>query len=422
MEVPDLRRASILFLICALALVAAGVPAAPAQEPRPERASPSADVRTHVVRGARHATDYWTKERMKDARPAPTPRVGTLEVDGQRRATSATAPYPFTRTEITTPGDTQYRMHGKVFFTDPFDGNDYVCSGTVVTSTNESLVWTAGHCVFLNAWHRNWVFVPGFQNGNAPFGEWPALYTNAPERWVTGNNIRQDMGVAVVSTDPATGASVQAAVGSREIAFNGSRFQAYSSFGYPADRSEPEFTGQSEFVCQSNYAKDDVAAGGSGPLPIAIGCDMTGGSSGGGWVGPDGRLYSVNSYGYDDEPEVMYGPYFGDVAQALYTSSEAITPHAMAVSIRLRKHLIVSGTLVAEDGYTPCAQGALIEVWRRGSRGWTFLKSERTNSLGRYSIKVKDRPGRYEVVAPDGPVDDLNYCTIAFSRVLRHRH
>jgi hypothetical protein len=415
-----LRRASILFLVCALALVAAGVPSAPAK-PSPRRAPATPAVRTHVVRNAEDVTDYWTKKRMRKARPAPTPIVHT-SAPAPRATSEAAAGYPFTRTEITAPDDAEYRMHGKVFFSDPFDGRNYVCSGTAVTSTNESVVWTAGHCVFLRAWHTNWIFVPAYRNRTAPFGEWPALYTSAPQRWVTNNNIRQDIGVAIVDTDPVTGATLQDTVGSREIAFNGLRSQGYDSIGYPADGAKPEFTGETEFRCESNWAKDDSFAGGSGPLPMAIGCDMTGGSSGGGWLGDDGKLYSVNSYGYLEEPDVMYGPYFGDIAQTLYSSSQALSVHLMSVSIKLRKHLVVSGTLTTDDGYMPCAVGARIEVWRRRSGGWHFVKAERTTSAGTYRIRVKDKPGRYEVVAPAGRVNKLNFCGVAFSRVVRHRH
>jgi hypothetical protein len=55
---------------------------------------------------------------------------------------------------------------------------------------------------------------------------------------------------------------------------------------------------------------------------MGIGCDMTGGSSGGGWiVGND--LYSENSYGYGNQPNVMYGPYLDDTAQAVYNAAAA---------------------------------------------------------------------------------------------------
>jgi hypothetical protein len=45
---------------------------------------------------------------------------------------------------------------------------------------------------------------------------------------------------------------------------------------------------------------------------------MTAGSSGGGWIIGGKYLNSVNSFGYDELPKVMFGPYFGDAAKMLY--------------------------------------------------------------------------------------------------------
>jgi hypothetical protein len=62
---------------------------------------------------------------------------------------------------------------------------------------------------------------------------------------------------------------------------------------------------------------------------MAIGCDMNGGSSGGGWViddGAEGAVISVNSYTRLATPAVMYGPYFGGTAQALYDSVKGDAP------------------------------------------------------------------------------------------------
>ena len=53
---------------------------------------------------------------------------------------------------------------------------------------------------------------------------------------------------------------------------------------------------------------------------MGIDCDMTGGSSGGGWIA-GGGVASVNSYGYSTLPNVMFGPYQGSVAQSLYTQA-----------------------------------------------------------------------------------------------------
>jgi hypothetical protein len=51
---------------------------------------------------------------------------------------------------------------------------------------------------------------------------------------------------------------------------------------------------------------------------------MTGGSSGGGWVirrGDRRYVASVTSYGYGNQPNRLYGPYQGNVAQQLYTNA-----------------------------------------------------------------------------------------------------
>ena len=44
---------------------------------------------------------------------------------------------------------------------------------------------------------------------------------------------------------------------------------------------------------------------------MRINCNMAGGSSGGGWVIDEEFTNSVVSYGYSDQRERLYGPYFG---------------------------------------------------------------------------------------------------------------
>ena len=118
----------------------------------------------------------------------------------------------------------------------------------------------------------------------------------------------------------------EASIGTRPIAFGvdptGKRLVSY---GYPASG---KFSGQSQYACASPFRRWDVTR-----LldPMQISCDMTGGSSGGGWVldsdgdrvgDPCEPLVSVNSYGYNSEKTTMYGPYMATAgqAEALYNS------------------------------------------------------------------------------------------------------
>ena len=48
---------------------------------------------------------------------------------------------------------------------------------------------------------------------------------------------------------------------------------------------------------------------------------MTGGSSGGGWI-QNGSLNSVTSFGYTGVKNILWGPYFGTVIQAVYNTAQ----------------------------------------------------------------------------------------------------
>jgi hypothetical protein len=253
---------------------------------------------------------YWTGARMRAAVPAE--RVLTPSGKPARTAAAA-APLPWSSYEVTTPYTAQpTSTHGKVFFT--LGGVDYTCSGTALLSANKSVVWTAGHCVNEGpgAYATKWAFAPGYKDGASPFGVFAATRLLTTSAWSGSGDIGYDEGAAVVG--PANGKSLTDAVGGRGIAFSYGRSQQYESHGYPA---APPFNGERHWVCASSLSTSDSSAS---PATMGIGCDMTGGSSGGGWI-VGSSLYSVNSYGYASQPNVMYGPYMDSVAQSLYTAA-----------------------------------------------------------------------------------------------------
>ena len=200
-----------------------------------------------------------------------------------------------------------------MFFTD--DGLNYVCSGTAVLSGNSSTVWTAGHCVHDGAsgFHTNWSFVPGLrrrQPRRTARGPRATLLTTSG--WANGGDFSFDNGAAVVN---ANGGQALTERGRRpQHRLQHRAQQNYAAHGYPA---APPFNGQRLWVCNSPLVYDDTSAN---PPTMGIDCDMTGGSSGGGWIA-GGSVVSVNSYGYTTLPNVMFGPYQGSVAQSLYTQA-----------------------------------------------------------------------------------------------------
>ena len=227
-----------------------------------------------------------------------------------------------TRDEITDPAAPEFSPHGKVFFTVPNgeEAGDYVCSGTAVNSRNRSVVWTAGHCVLPESspgFATNWIFVPAYGAGSEPYGRWTAkrLATTGP--WQASRNIKYDVGAAVVRRTPE-GERLGGLVGGRGIGFDQPRDHLYRAYGYPAVISPlaPEFDGEREFRCTSRPLGTDNP-GTSGPATTSIECDMTGGSSGGGWI-VDSTLLTVTSYGYELELDSLYGPYMSTAAKSLY--------------------------------------------------------------------------------------------------------
>lgn len=290
------------------------------------------------------ATDYWTPKRMRAAIPlekfkvsprvaraaaeVPDPPVGRPGSIGAVRPRTKRLPrlkrgqipislagqVSFRRYEMKKTRSYPVRTHGKVFFQKPNSRFDYVCSATVITSTGRNVIVTAGHCVHGGkgkGWHRNLVFVPGYRNTGReqrPFGTFPAYNMVALNGWTRYSDWDYDF--AIVELDKnARGQKVQNAVGSRGIAWNQGRNHFFKSFGYPADRP---FTGGRLYRCDSRYS------GYGQDHTMGIGCDMTGGASGGGWVIGEEFVNSVNSYGFTFQPRMMYGPYFGSSFFSLF--------------------------------------------------------------------------------------------------------
>lgn len=320
-------------LSAALAAAAALLLGAPAGPPGAEAASELAEAR--AGQPAQQVREYWTQARMSAARPvelrlaagapsggaAPRQSRGvprTIRPQPARRAASdvsaASAAFP-------------ERTHGKVFFTIAGGSSpgDYVCSGTVVDSPSHTLVWTAGHCVndaaFGGGFATNWLFVPGYRDGEKPFGEWPARTLFAPEAWREEANMRVDLGAARVARD-AQGRGIEDVVGARGIAFNLARDQEFRAFGYPAVATllRPEFDGERLYACDSSRTADDAPPG-AGPATLEIECDQSAGSSGGGWVIEGGVVNSVTSYSYLGDFDHLYGTYLGAVAEELYAEA-----------------------------------------------------------------------------------------------------
>jgi hypothetical protein len=113
-----------------------------------------------------------------------------------------------------------------------------------------------------------------------------------------------------------SGQSLSDAVAERPLVFNSVRSQSYQLYGYPAAK---KFNGQRMRVCNTAWSMNDTS---TTPFTMGVPCDMTGGSSGGGWVTASGAVASVISYGYSSLKNVLFGLHQETEAQLLYSTAE----------------------------------------------------------------------------------------------------
>jgi len=284
-------------------------------------ATPASAAPKRNAKSPAETSAYWTSERMKNAKPRERAKPG---------GGGGGAGADWSSGAVALSGSAyagENLKNGKVFMT--IDGGNYVCSGTAVAaSATINLVWTAGHCVTDGPGHEatNFMFVPGYYKGAEPAGRWTFTQLDSTPGWEGqgANRFSYDVGAARVVKVGATGTTFTDTIGTRPISFGLNPANArLVAIGYPA---AGKFNGSQQFACASPFRAWD----GTAMLdPMRISCDMTGGSSGGGWfldtnnnsiADPGEPLVSNTSYGYQSLKNALFGPFLasGGQAQALY--------------------------------------------------------------------------------------------------------
>ncbi|MFD9504422.1 trypsin-like serine peptidase [Streptomyces sp. NPDC060035] len=290
--------------------------------------------------------DLWNPDRMRDADKSPEKPVDN-DISGDEGVTDPT-PAPVRAADVQTPYHDNAPESGKLLFDGP-EGS-MVCSATVVQDPahpgKSNMVWTAGHCVHAGkngGWYRNIAFVPSYNNNGlsvaelqdaskeeiAPYGVWWGQWAQTSEQWIAqgastgGQGAPYDFAVLQVTPEKgATGKSLEETVGSAlPVDFDAPavpQIDSMTATGYPA---APPFDGQKALQCADKPGRLSVVE--NDPTMYRIGCTMTGGSSGGGWVaaGQDGKpaLVSNTSIG-PVTAGWLAGPRLGAEAKGIYTA------------------------------------------------------------------------------------------------------
>ncbi|MFC4107991.1 trypsin-like serine peptidase [Micromonospora zhanjiangensis] len=282
---------------------------------------------------ADQASSYWTPERLRTAQSADTlvDKAQTSSGTASRAAGTAQSTPPAapsasvaTRSRAAAAGPINIQVNasatvGKVFFYNPADGKNYVCSAGTVNSGSKLLVMSAGHCVHGGRggqWMQNWIFIPYYNYGAEPYGRWSAKYLTTFNAWINDSNLDRD--VSYITMWPnASGQRPVDVLGGNGLSVNYSYEQAVTILAYPA---APPYDGGWQQYCQGTTYRPGIW-----PFQenqIALRCGFTGGSSGSVWL----RLYN-GSYGYVngimstlDSSGVNRSPYFDTAVMDAYNS------------------------------------------------------------------------------------------------------
>lgn len=314
----------------------------------PVSAAPIEGVhRTTITASERsEALRFWTDARLRSARDLDAPAASSgphtsSGLTGRQAAPGSgeevrVAPLPAPRAAATAPAPSLAASNpapwtggglisttaGKVFFQNA-GGGTFACSATVANADNKSLVLTAGHCVVdagTGEVYRNWVFIPGYANGNRPYGTFTASSLFHLDQYVsTAGNANYDLAFARLA--PLNGRSLGDTVGAQGIAFNSATGREVHSFGYGG--SAAEGNGERLNHCSGVEYPD---AGREGSTMWGIDCVQTGGSSGGGFLADfdtaSGGGYLVGNISVSAGSS-EYHPVLGNEALDLYRRAGA---------------------------------------------------------------------------------------------------
>jgi V8-like Glu-specific endopeptidase len=128
-----------------------------------------------------------------------------------------------------------YQIVGQLFFTEPGVGN-FVCSASVIRL---SVIATAGHCVSDGNGHfyTNWVFIPAWHAGVAPYGRWNWSEVVVTGPWFHGGGTvpnRQDDALIVLRTNSA-GQKIGSLTGYLGYEYNTPLPTHLTQLGYPCN-------------------------------------------------------------------------------------------------------------------------------------------------------------------------------------------
>ncbi|MET8613848.1 MULTISPECIES: trypsin-like peptidase domain-containing protein [Streptomyces] len=180
----------------------------------------------------------------------------------------------------------------------------HFCTASVVHSPRGDLIVTAAHCV--SGSDADLVFVPGYRDGQAPYGVWKVTRRFLPDSWATDQDEDSDLAFATVAD--LRGRTIEQVVGgNRFVTGTSTGATAVTVTGYPDSREVP-------IRCTNKPRRQSATQ-------QRIYCPaFTGGTSGSPWINGDHQVVGVLG-GHEEggsTDDVSYSVVLGAQAGELY--------------------------------------------------------------------------------------------------------
>jgi V8-like Glu-specific endopeptidase len=171
-----------------------------------------------------------------------------------------------------------YRAAGALFAHDPRLNENLICSASMISAR---LILTAGHCVQHGSpdpnqayFFDNFLFIPGYNNGNAPYGKWSWSFAQSTADWANNGNVPNAHDFALIEAADNGNDVVGKIVGSLGWTTGGLSSNHFTTLGYPCNLDNC-------MLMQRNDAQTSEVGGNNTWIQ---GTSMRGGASGGPWV------------------------------------------------------------------------------------------------------------------------------------------
>ena len=252
------------------------------------------------------AVAYWTRGRLLGAHPS---RNWTLP--------SSPPAAPGATPSAHSPVLAAPRVGA--LFAHSASGNHF-CTASVVASPGRDLLMTAAHCISGGkggGYNQDIVFIPGYQDGAAPYGVWTPAKLLVDPHWASSSDPDYDVGFVVLQ--PNDGKNIEDVLGANRIGFNAGYSHLVRVTGYPSSADAP--------VTCRNWTTMQSAT----QLKFECG-GFYGGTSGSPWMTNfDARTRTGTIVGViggyqagGNTDSISYSVYLNDNIRLLYDQAEAV--------------------------------------------------------------------------------------------------